>query len=102
MIYIRLLERKQYDQFVIEILFFQSGFLFALPYIAQLLMTFISGYIAERLRARTTFSIRTRRRAQTIIGKKKLFDRIQYDFWLFHFRYTWCMRIFSCYRLHGM
>ncbi|CAF3044070.1 unnamed protein product [Rotaria sp. Silwood2] len=46
----------------------QNGFIFALPYFVQFLITIIVGQIVDRLRARKTFSITTLRKTQTIIG----------------------------------
>lgn len=64
---------KDKQTFLIDLLnlHFQSGFLFALPYIAQFLVTIISGLIVDRIRARKTFSITTLRKTQTVIGNKE-------------------------------
>ena len=48
---------------------FQNGFLFALPYLAQMISTLIIGRIVDRLRTRKTFSITVLRKGQTLIGR---------------------------------
>ncbi|CAF4518676.1 unnamed protein product [Rotaria sp. Silwood2] len=46
----------------------QNGFIFALPYFVQFLITIIVGPLIDRLRVRKTFSITAFRETQTIIG----------------------------------
>ncbi|CAF4919716.1 unnamed protein product [Rotaria sp. Silwood1] len=46
----------------------QNGFIFALPYFVQFLITIIVGPLIDRLRVRKTFSITALRKTQTIIG----------------------------------
>ncbi|UJR28338.1 hypothetical protein I4U23_009580 [Adineta vaga] len=46
----------------------ENGFIFALPYFAQFLMTIIFGNIVDRIRARKLLSITKLRKGQTIIG----------------------------------
>ncbi|CAF4662051.1 unnamed protein product [Rotaria sp. Silwood1] len=46
----------------------QNGLLFALPYLAQFLVTIIFGPIVDRIRARNIISITKLRKIQTIIG----------------------------------
>lgn len=81
--------------------FIQSGFIFALPYIAQFLVTIIVGQTVDRIRTRKILSITTLRKLQAIIGKIKILITKKQTIFLY-FRYCWHMCIFSSYWLYGM
>lgn len=55
-----------------SLFFLKNGFIFALPYLAQFLMTIIIGRFVDYLRMRRTFSTTVLRKLQAIIGRKKL------------------------------
>lgn len=81
----------------------QNGFIFALPYLAQLISTLIVGRIVDQLRTRKTFSITVLRKGQTVIGRTDVRTRNELDSCLeFSLRYGWYLRMSGGHRLHEM
>jgi hypothetical protein len=63
--------------------FIKNGFIFAIPYIAQFLITIVVGRIVDRMRIRKTFSITTLRKGQAVIGKTKILIPITTKIFIF-------------------